>query len=128
MAELTRTLGLEWRRVNAVTVGEWPIKVVYSRQGPPYIELVEAPERSPWDMDGLLHLGYWADDFSNDLRALDARGVALQYDGSPFGFSLHRGPGVGIELIDASPRSRRGFERVLGFAPDETLDRAAAHP
>jgi hypothetical protein len=130
MAELNTKLQLDWRRVNAITIGEWPIRVVYSHQGPPYIELVEAPAGSPWDTDaggaGLLHLGYWADDFANDLQSLQARGIPLHYDGSEFGFSLHHGPGMGIELIDGSARSRRGFEKALGFEPGETLTHDSA--
>jgi hypothetical protein len=123
MAELTSSQGLKWRRVNEITIGDWPIRLVYSTQGPPYVELVEGPPGSPWDSEhgAIHHLGYWSDDLRRDLGVLAQRGMTVELDGSVHGFGIAylRPPyaGVRMELVDCAPRALKGFERALGFDP-----------
>lgn len=123
MAELTASQGIEWRKVNQMTIGDWPIRLVYSTPGPPYVELVEGPAGSPWDsQDGAMHhLGYWTDDLSRDLDELAGRGMVVELDGSVHGVGIAylrpRNAGVRMELVDCSPRTLAGFERFLGFDP-----------
>jgi hypothetical protein len=118
MRELGTVLGLSWNEPMAVDVGPWPIRVVYSREGPPFVELVEAPEGSPWRAARtgsqetrafIHHFGYWSSDIVADRRQLERQGLPVELDGADFDkpyFTYHRGreTGVCVELIDTSVR------------------------
>jgi hypothetical protein len=110
--ELSEALGVEWSDIVERVNGEWRIRVCFTKQGPPYLELIEGPPGSPWEAthgSRIDHIGYWADDVNDSKRRLDEAGVALEFDGTQTGgvFTYQRGRGSGlrVELIDASGRS-----------------------
>jgi hypothetical protein len=62
--EMTATLGVAWSPVRDGRLGDWDYRIVFSVDGPPFLELVEGPPGSPWDSSGgshFDHLGYWAE-------------------------------------------------------------------
>jgi hypothetical protein len=117
MAELGGQLGVEWTPVQAVALSvrtqvaleELELNVVVSREGPTYLELIEAqPEGYYAAPDGsyLHHVGLWVDDLAAESKRLEAAGwereAAGEYEGvSPVAFAFHRSPwGLRIELGD----------------------------
>jgi hypothetical protein len=70
----------------------------------------------------LTHVGFWAEDVSAAMRALDASGIAVQVqpdtaDGRPLRYSYHRfGGGLWLELVHPS------FEADLTGWIAKTLD------
>ncbi|GAA2795797.1 VOC family protein [Crossiella cryophila] len=116
MAELTDLLGLRWlppvRSGHQVT-GDGPPHtgpmLTMSRQGPPYLELLELTPGTVWSEPGLHHLGFWA----HDVRAesarmtaagfpLEAEAVVLAGDTEP-GVCYHRtSDGLRLELVEMS--------------------------
>jgi Glyoxalase/Bleomycin resistance protein/Dioxygenase superfamily len=88
MVELSDMLDVHWGKPLTREVGESELRVVFSLDGPPHIELTRGPAGSPWDAsDGprLDHLGYWSDDLEADKRRLDAQDVTLEADGAQLG-------------------------------------------
>ncbi|HZE39162.1 MAG TPA: VOC family protein [Stackebrandtia sp.] len=114
MADLGRTIGLEW---NAPFVGgghlemdgqvvEGAPRVVFSRQGPPYLELVERVPGTVWAETGLHHIGLWTDDIAAESANLEDRGAPLEAhgargDGQRTFFCYHQtASGMRVELVD----------------------------
>jgi nuclear transport factor 2 (NTF2) superfamily protein len=109
MEELQRGLGVKWSTPSSGQLGEWEYEIVFSREGPPFFELIEGPPGSPWDATTgprCDHIGYWSRDLSHDKEEFAERGLAVDFDASPFGrpFAYHRLDSVGIrvELVDES--------------------------
>ena len=121
--ELGRALGLSWTDiVDRDVTDDWKIRICFSREGPPYIELVEGPPGSPWDCtDGsrIDHIGYFAPEIARNKSELEAAGIPVEVDGTKLGgvFTYQRGrdSGLRVELIDAGGRDafyeRWGLEK-----------------
>jgi hypothetical protein len=109
--ELSRTLGLEFNEPHDGVYGDSHIRVCYSLQGPPYLELIEGEPGSLWSTTGGPrpdHVGYFVDDLDVARRKLEAAGMPVDIDGQAYGspFTYHRPThtGLRVELIDASRR------------------------
>ena len=117
MAELGGQLGVEWTPVQAVALAvrtkvmleRLELNVVVSREGPTYLELIEAqPEGYYAAPDGsyLHHVGLWVDDLAAESARLEAAGwereAAGEHEGAvPVAFAFHLSPwGLRIELGD----------------------------
>ncbi len=125
--ELTRTLGVrfpasqeqvvEWR--SGTEVGRSPVRLTWSVEGPPHLELLQGPAGTVWAAQGashLHHLGYWADDVAAASAGLSASGLPLEIGGlgegnEPDGFAYHTGSGLRVEVLDS--RRRRAIARWL---------------
>ncbi|MGN9836722.1 VOC family protein [Nonomuraea sp. H19] len=109
MRDLTRVAGTEWNAVRDGALGDWDYRIVFSRQGPLYTELIEGPPGSPWDPGEAVrcdHIGFWAGALDGCSRRLVEDGYPLDFDARPYGrpFTYHRMPALGlrIELVDIS--------------------------
>lgn len=109
--ELSRTLGLEFNEPHESSYAGSHIRVCYSLQGPPYLELIQGEPGSMWDTEGgphADHVGYFVDDLEAGMARLERAGCPVDIDGVAFGgrFSYHRSnrAGLRIELIDAARR------------------------
>lgn len=103
MTELTRALGLHWSSPAELVWGEWTYRSTFSRQGPPYLELIEGPPASPWDGSQgsrIDHISYWVDDIASTRRQLEHQGVPVEFDGQAVGkrMNYHRAPLSGMRL------------------------------
>jgi catechol 2,3-dioxygenase-like lactoylglutathione lyase family enzyme len=117
MAELSRSLGVTWK-------GGWPavhhlhyfgadqdveLRIAFSVQGPPHVELIEAKEDTLWPPEsyGTHHLCYWSDDAVGDGAGLEAVGYE-RLSGIPgVGGGYFRSPsGVTVELLTADYHQR----------------------
>jgi len=122
----TTALGSTWASVQTLTVAlcdeqgctDTPVRITYSRQGPTYLELIEAVPGTVWTAaDGVHHLGVWCDDVDGESRRLDEEGFpavawAQGRDDERAWFAYHSVPGLGlVELVDR--RSRPAFERWM---------------
>lgn len=96
------------------------IRLTYSVQGPPYLELIEEQPGTVWGSEhrGLHHMGYWSGRFAGDIDSLTAAGFefeagAVDEDGALARFVYLREPATGlrIELRDESRRA--GMEQWL---------------
>ncbi len=93
------------------------LRFVYSIDGPPHIELVDAPRGSGL-APTVWHLGYWVKDLPAAIRQMTDEGatVTLRYDGpedEPSGFTyVTLESGVTIELVDET--RREGLRQLLG--------------
>jgi len=78
MAQVGSALGLTWSEISSRELEEGGrLRVVFSKQGPPHIELIEGPPGSPWDSTAgprIDHLGYWSDDFAAERDRLVREG------------------------------------------------------
>jgi catechol 2,3-dioxygenase-like lactoylglutathione lyase family enzyme len=117
MAELSRSLGITWK-------GGWPavhhlhyfgadhddeLRIAFSVQGPPYLELIEAKDGTLWQpgTSGTHHLCYWSEDAAGDGAELEADGYE-RLSGIP-GVSggYFRSPsGVTVEVLTAEYHQR----------------------
>ena len=109
--ELTRALGVEWCEIAELS-NEWDYRLVLSRQGPPYIELLEGPPGSPWDAtqgSRMDHFAIWTDDVAAERRRLEAAGLPVDWDGQALGrpVNYHSAPqcGIRIETVDSSMKA-----------------------
>lgn len=136
MEELSSMLGVTWtdiveQEMTVLAHGE-PLEVrqrlVYSRQGPHRIELLEQVPGTVWAsvVDGahtgaVHHLGIWVDDFVATSKALSEAGhpcvlTVRGRDDRPAAFAYHAlSSGALVELVDA--RMRPGFEAWFSGAP-----------
>jgi hypothetical protein len=95
------------RACSAWTVDSWDLRLVMSREGPPFLEVLQAPDGSPWgasDGPRIDHLGVWTADLERDRRRLVEAGAPVDIDGPALGrpFTYHRvdSAGARIELDD----------------------------
>ena len=123
MQELSAAQNVTWGTVAARQYNDWKFRRVFSKEGPPYIELIEGPPGSPWDCGGspkLDHLQWWSDDMQKDTQRMEAAGLTLDTDGKKLGgpFRYFRAPATGmrVELIDAS--NRAGYRERWGIADE----------
>lgn len=114
VADLTHTVGATWNPVREGRLGDWDFRIVFSREGPPFFEIIEGAPGSPWDASGgarFDHLGYWSDDVPTHSEQLQAAGAPLDFDACPYGrgFTYHRLDSIGgrIELVDIG--AQQGF-------------------
>lgn len=49
---LADTLGICWSAGRDERLGEWDYRIVFSIDGPPFLELIQGPQGSPWDASG----------------------------------------------------------------------------
>jgi Glyoxalase/Bleomycin resistance protein/Dioxygenase superfamily len=118
--DLSSTLGLTWSRERHVEIPvviqgkrvERNMTVVYSVEGPPYLELV-VESGPPWNaQDGLHHMGMWSEDIIADIDALVAQKYTLEattdnrLDNYNNGFAYLKSPtGILVELVDSRRRA-----------------------
>lgn len=109
ISDLTRALGLSWNRALNRRLGDWEYRIVFSVEGPPFFEVIQGPQGSPWDAtDGSRfdHIGYWSNDLGTDKHRLARRRAPVEFDASPYGRPLtyHRLDSLGmrLELVDIS--------------------------
>ncbi|HEX4518322.1 MAG TPA: VOC family protein [Gaiellaceae bacterium] len=108
--DLGASLGLTWAAVRMVDTGAGEIRLTYSRQGPPFLELVEGAPGSLWDPGVSTpphHTGYWSDDVEADSARLRAEGMEVVLDGTAHGrrfVYLRSRHGLTIELTDVQRR------------------------
>lgn len=133
--ELTEALGVAWGEIRDRRLGEWDYRIVFSVDGPPFLELLEGPPGSPWDASAgsrLDHLGYWAADLDADQQALAERGAPLDFDGTALGrpFTYHRLDAVGVraELVDGAAQPAWLEEWAPHLAPMPVLRVADDRP
>ncbi|MGI8622920.1 MAG: nuclear transport factor 2 family protein [Solirubrobacteraceae bacterium] len=129
MDELERGLGVRWSPVRSGRLHTWDYEIVFSRDGPPFFELICGPPGSPWDASAgsrCDHIGYWSADVERDKEVLAERGLPVDFDASPLGrsFTYHRldSLGIRVELVDET--SRHGFVETWAPSapPMDTLD------
>jgi catechol 2,3-dioxygenase-like lactoylglutathione lyase family enzyme len=122
-ADLTTVLGISWApvatQVVAARAGEReirvPVSVTWSREGPPYLELLHAADGTPWASGGtrhLHHVAYWVDDVPATTKELSEAGLHVELqgigpDGGPGDFAYLEQGGLRLELLD------RRRERLL---------------
>ena len=124
MAELGEQLGVTWAppRVFPVSMREggelrsYGVTATYSREGPPYFELMEAVGDSVWNASyagQLHHIGVYAEDAAKEIARLEATGFTVEAqgltpDGKPlgptyltnrFGLRIELGSAVGRQMI-----------------------------
>lgn len=115
MKEMSDALGITWREPHDSTYGEWNIKVVYSIEGPPFVELVQGEDGGPWDTargSHIDHIGVWSEDMAQESERMVAAGLPIHFDPATVGrggtFCYHKAlaSGATIELVSTSARSR----------------------
>ncbi|MFI6173419.1 VOC family protein [Nocardia sp. NPDC051052] len=133
MAELGK-LGLEWHapiRNNSDVFSNGETKniqpwMAYSKQGPPYLELLEQMPGTIWAETGLHHLGVWTDDIPEESKRLSAEGIAQlisSHDNiSDSASAYHQTTdGVRLELMDIG-RVGPGLAVYLSGTADDYLN------
>jgi len=100
-----------------------PQGAVYSRNGPPHLELIQQREGTVWAETGLHHLGVWVDDFHETSADFEAKGCPLEAvasvaeDGTWIAGPYHRtDEGLRIEIVDIG-RSGPKLARYLDGLP-----------
>ena len=116
MAELTAAIGVSWQAPRDRESGEMRWRLVYSADGPPFIELVEGQPGTPWhspDGPRLHHFGRFATDLDAGIRAIEEAGGHIETDGREISgrWAYLRVPASGalIELIEADDEGRARF-------------------
>ena len=122
-ADLSAMLGLSWApAVEQVVVArspqgrlETPVRLTWSHEGPPHLELLQAGEGTPWDCGGarrLHHVGYWVDDVAAAVEDLRGSGLTLELAGvGPGGddiadFAYLMDQELRVEVLDRRRESR----------------------
>ncbi len=96
------------------------VKFVYSREGPVYIELLEAVPGTVWENTGIHHLGVFCDGMEDEVQKLVAdgythEGASLGADGSLQGAQyITNDSGVRLEFQRGETREQ--FRKMLGLA------------
>lgn len=109
MRDFSRSAGVEWSDPMSDRLGEWDYRIAFTTGGPPFIELIEGADGSPWDASAgarFDHIGFWSSDVERGSRRLEREGLPVDFSGCPHGrpFVYHRMDSVGarVELVDAS--------------------------
>jgi hypothetical protein len=130
MRQYSEALGFSWTELGLSTLDvvvdgrrrEARIAATYSREGPPYLEIVEELSGGVWGAGALAlnHVGMWTDDLAGSLRRLEAAGLRGRVRHVPAAdepelFSYHEtGTGTWWELVSTAFRPR--LEARLGRA------------
>lgn len=116
MEELTTAIGVSWQPIRDRESGELRWRLVYSAEGPPFIELVEGAPGTPWDATGgarLHHFGRFTDDLDSGIAEIEQAGGQIETDGREISgrWAYVRAPSSGalIELIEADEQGRQRF-------------------
>jgi hypothetical protein len=121
--ELSRGLGLTWTDTRDFAVGDSKVRICFSRQGPPWLELLEGD--GPWDASNgplLHHLGMWVPDLDEASRQLADAGIAVDYDPRPAGYRVvyHLGAASGLRVEIFPLDGKQSFLERWGFSePDQ---------
>lgn len=127
MADISRRFGVTFPEPRNANVrirynGEEQqvaVKFVYSRQGPPYLELIEAVPGTVWETIGIHHLGVFCDHMEVEVEKLVSEGyvheaASLGPDGSLQGAQyIVNGKGVRLEFQRGEFREQ--FLKMLGL-------------
>jgi catechol 2,3-dioxygenase-like lactoylglutathione lyase family enzyme len=122
MQQYSDALGFTWTELGTTTfnaavdgyVRQARIAVTYSREGPPYLELVEELSGGVWAADALAldHVGLWTDDLAGTVQRMEAAGFPSRVrhapaPGEPELFSYHdSGAGTWWEVVSTAFRPR----------------------
>jgi predicted enzyme related to lactoylglutathione lyase len=113
MEQMSAALGLTWGAVKTDSTFDSEMKVVFSRQGPPFFELIQGAPGSQWDVTNgskLDHLAYWVADVEAERERLVALGAEVVVDGPakglPLNYHLIDAAGFRIEVFDESFKDR----------------------
>jgi hypothetical protein len=130
MEELTCAMGVRWQGIRDRKSGDMRWRLVYSVEGPPFIELVEGAPGTPWDAsDGprLHHFGRFTHDLEAGIGEIEDAGGSVETDGRTISgrWAYVRAPRSGalIELIEADEAGRERFVTGSG-APSWRRDPA----
>jgi catechol 2,3-dioxygenase-like lactoylglutathione lyase family enzyme len=126
MEELTNVMGVSWQPARDRESGNMRWRLVYTLDGPPFIELVEGQPGSPWhapDGPQLHHIGRFTYDLDEGIRQIEAAGGHIETDGREISgrWAYLRVPATQalIELIEADDERR--LERYgVGHRIEET--------
>ena len=120
--EFSDSLGLIWASVQVAelclqiggTRENVKLPFVYSRSGPPYLELLQAQPEGYYALPeggGIHHVGMWVDDLAEASAGLAARGMPREAAGVQDGrcpalFAFHTNPhGLRLELVERAGRA-----------------------
>jgi hypothetical protein len=113
MRELTTAVGLSWSAPVDRYLGDAHNRVTFSREGPPFIELIQGEPGSDWDTSNgprLDHLGFFSPDLDADKQRLACEGFELAIDGAalsgPWAYHLTKHAGMRLENVDESARGQ----------------------
>ncbi len=130
MAEMADQTGITWGNAGPVTVtvrdhrGVAPetLQVVYGKNGPPYLELIEGTGKGVWALEGgprLHHMGIWTDTLAADIARLEGQGMRTEASGvgpdgqlSLFAY-MKNAHGLRLELVDSANRAA-SMQRLIG--------------
>ena len=137
MHDLEQAFHVEWTSIEEVQLrirtpdghSVVDLRLVYTRQGPSRIELIQAVPGTVWELPatgsfGSLaphHIGVWCDDIPGTSRDLSGRGIPLLVTaddgtGEAAGFAYHRAPsGSMIEIFDRV--NKPAFEQWFAGGP-----------
>lgn len=114
-SDLGPPLRVTWSDVASTEAAGWPIRVCYSLEGPPYLELIEGQPGSPWDAtEGTRfdHLGFWSTNIESDARRLARWGCTVESSTAKFAFVRGSQTSVRIELV--TEQVQRSFRDRFG--------------
>ncbi|NGP05833.1 VOC family protein [Rhodococcus sp. 14C212] len=98
----------------------------YTKQGPPYLELIQELEGNIWGSDALdlNHLGYWAEDVDATAKTLEQAGFTLRMmpPASPPRIAYLSGPGsIWVELCGPGVRTMLAEWLTTSYAGPDSL-------
>jgi len=128
MERLTASAGWRWAAARTLPVTlrtpardiSTEVKLTYSVQGPPHLELIACQPGTIWGTEhsGLHHLGYWSGRFTDDIDALIRGGFefeagAVDEHGALSRFAYLREPHTGLRVELRDEARRPATERWL---------------
>jgi Glyoxalase/Bleomycin resistance protein/Dioxygenase superfamily len=116
MTELSDAIGVSWQSIRDRSSGDLRWRLVYSADGPPFIELVQGEPGTPWHVSAepaLHHFGRFTADLEAGIADIESAGGAVETDGRLISgrWAYLRLPRTGalIELIEADATAQERF-------------------
>lgn len=127
MTEMSEAIGVSWQSIRDRSSGNMRWRLVYSADGPPFIELVQGEPGTPWHTSVgpvLHHFGRFTEDLDAGIAEIETAGGGIETDGRLISgrWAYLRVPRSGalIELIEADAAAQERFlasgERSWGTA------------
>jgi hypothetical protein len=116
--ELSLALGVEWGEVVEAQQDGSSYRISISKQGPPYLELLQGSPGSPWDASSgsrLDHISYFVDDIGEHVDRLEAAGIATEFRGELAPMAYNRAPASGVRLEPLERSFKPKLERWFGL-------------